>query len=39
MNVVTLTRRSVLRGSVGFTAAGGLARPRVANAAATTTVT
>src|SRR3954471_20582651 len=32
-----LTRRSVLRGSVGLAAAGGtLARPHVANAAATT---
>src|SRR5689334_25441429 len=31
-----LTRRSVLRSSVGFAAAGALARPYVANAAATT---
>jgi len=31
-----LTRRSVLRGSVGLAAAGALARPYVANAAATT---
>src|SRR5215469_3861342 len=31
-----LTRRSVLRGSVGLAAAGALARPHVANAAATT---
>jgi len=31
-----LTRRSVLRGSLGLTAAGTLARPYVANAAATT---
>ena len=31
-----LTRRSVLRGSVGVLAAGGLARPYIANAAATT---
>jgi multiple sugar transport system substrate-binding protein len=32
----TLTRRSLLRGSVGLAAAGGLARPHIANAAATT---
>ena len=32
----TVTRRSVLRGSVGLAAAGALARPYVANAAATT---
>jgi multiple sugar transport system substrate-binding protein len=31
-----LTRRSVLRASVGLAAAGALARPRIANAAATT---
>jgi multiple sugar transport system substrate-binding protein len=31
-----LTRRSVLRGSLGLVAAGSLARPHVANAAATT---
>jgi len=31
-----LTRRSVLRGSVGVLAAGSLARPHIANAAATT---
>jgi hypothetical protein len=31
-----LTRRSVLRGSVGLAAAGALARPFIANAAATT---
>src|SRR5215468_2121422 len=31
-----LTRRSVLRGSMGLAAAGALARPHVANAAATT---
>jgi multiple sugar transport system substrate-binding protein len=31
-----LSRRSVLRGSVGFVAAGALARPNLANAAATT---
>ena len=31
-----LTRRSVLRTSLGFAAAGALARPHVANAAATT---
>jgi len=31
-----LTRRSVLRGSVGLAAAGALARPYIANAAATT---
>ena len=32
----TTTRRSVLRGSVGLLAAGALARPHIANAAATT---
>jgi len=32
-----LSRRSVLRGSIGLAAAGALARPYVANAAATTT--
>src|SRR6516164_3001784 len=31
-----LSRRSVLRGSIGLTAAGTLARPFIANAAATT---
>ena len=31
-----LTRRSVLRGSLGLVAAGGLSRPHIANAAATT---
>src|SRR5271157_2645783 len=31
-----LTRRSVLRGSLAFGAAGALARPHIANAAATT---
>ena len=31
-----LTRRSVLRGSIGFAAAGAMARPFIANAAATT---
>src|ERR1700740_3773509 len=31
-----LTRRSVLRGSLGLVAAGGLARPYIARAAATT---
>ena len=31
-----LTRRSVIRGSVGLAAAGALARPYIANAAATT---
>lgn len=34
--MVRLTRRSVLRGSVGLAAAGALARPYLANAAATT---
>ncbi|MGH7117107.1 MAG: ABC transporter substrate-binding protein, partial [Stellaceae bacterium] len=34
--MVRLTRRSVLRGSVGLAAAGVLARPYIANAAATT---
>ena len=34
--MVLLTRRSVLRGSLGLAAAGALARPYVANAAATT---
>src|SRR6516162_5846398 len=32
----TTTRRSILRGSVGLLAAGALARPHIANAAATT---
>ena len=31
-----LTRRSMLRGSIGLAAAGAIARPYVANAAATT---
>jgi hypothetical protein len=31
-----LTRRSVLRGSLGLVAVGSLARPYIANAAATT---
>jgi len=31
-----LTRRSLLHGSLGLAAAGALARPHVANAAATT---
>ena len=34
--MTNLTRRSVLRGSVGLVAAGGLSRPYIANAAATT---
>jgi hypothetical protein len=34
-----LTRRSMLRGSLGFAAAGALARPHIANAAATTVET
>src|SRR5713226_9365382 len=34
--MTTLTRRSVLRSSVGLVAVGALARPHVANAAATT---
>ena len=34
--MAALTRRSVLHGSLGLVAAGGLARPHVANAAATT---
>jgi hypothetical protein len=34
--MATLTRRSVLCGSVGVAAAGALARPHVANASATT---
>jgi multiple sugar transport system substrate-binding protein len=34
--MATLTRRSVLRGSLGLVAAGSLARPHIANAAATT---
>ncbi len=34
--VKALTRRSVLRGSLGLVAAGSLARPHIANAAATT---
>ena len=33
--MATLTRRSVLRGSLGLAAAGNLARPHVANSAAT----
>jgi len=37
--MVSLTRRSVLRGSVGLAAAGALALPHVANAAATTVET
>src|ERR1700758_1358319 len=34
--MVILTRRSMLRGSLGLAAAGTLARPHIANAAATT---
>jgi multiple sugar transport system substrate-binding protein len=34
--MTTLTRRSLLRGSLGLAAAGALARPHIANAAATT---
>src|SRR6516164_10510024 len=34
--MTTLTRRSVLHSSLGLTAAGALARPYIANAAATT---
>ena len=34
--MTSLTRRSVLRGSVGLAAAGSLVRPNIANAAATT---
>ena len=34
-----LTRRSMLRGSLGFAAAGALARPHIANGAATTVET
>src|SRR5437867_12081681 len=34
--MANLTRRSVLRGSVGLATAGALARPHLANAAATT---
>jgi hypothetical protein len=34
--MTTLSRRSVLHGSVGIAAAGALARPYIANAAATT---
>ena len=34
--MTSLTRRSVLRGSIGLAAAGGLARPYIADAAATT---
>src|SRR5690348_17157354 len=34
--MAVLTRRSVLRSSVGFAAAGALARPYIANAAAST---
>ena len=37
--MATLTRRSLLRNSVGFAAAGGLARPYIVNAAATTVET
>src|SRR3984893_3124785 len=36
MEMTTLTRRSVLRTSLGAAAAGTLARPHIANAAATT---
>jgi multiple sugar transport system substrate-binding protein len=36
MNMRSLSRRSVLRNSLGFAAAGTLARPFIANAAATT---
>src|SRR5215475_8380543 len=36
MGMSNLTRRSLLRGSLGFTAAGALARPHVVDAAATT---
>ena len=36
MKAAFLTRRSVLRGSLGLAAAGALARPYIANAAATT---
>ena len=34
--MTNLTRRSVLRGSLGLVAAGGLSRPHIANAASTT---
>ena len=34
--MITLTRRSVLRASLGLAAAGTLARPYIANAAAST---
>ena len=34
--MTSLTRRSVLGGSLGLAAAGALARPHIANAAATT---
>jgi multiple sugar transport system substrate-binding protein len=37
--MLTLTRRSLLRGSVGLAATGALARPLIANAAATTVET
>jgi len=36
MEMVKLTRRSLLHGSVGLMAAGTLARPYIANAATTT---
>src|SRR6201997_646765 len=36
MEMISLTRRSVVRGSLGLVAAGAVARPHVANAAATT---
>jgi hypothetical protein len=36
MAMADFTRRSVLRGSLGLAAAGTLARPHIANAAATT---
>src|SRR6516164_9999609 len=38
-DMATLTRRSLLRNSVGFAAAGALARPYIVNAAATTVET
>src|SRR5271157_5352616 len=38
-HMFTLTRRSLLRGSVGLAATGALARPYIANAAATTVET
>ena len=34
--MAVITRRSVLQSAVGFAAAGSLARPYIANAAATT---